>query len=424
MLAGSFAAFVPAAQAAAPPFEPDPNSRGCVTFYDATGKTVTSGSTSDSPIAAYAQASSPGRTVDNTATLFGYAAQPGLNTLAWTHGEQMSAGNTYPVAGAPANIAGSPNPTVAGAPGELSVAQLQTDFPSTDPSTPGVYQIRIVTSGAGTADPLYFRADIQITGSTWTQIWCQSTTTSLSVSPPSPAAAGTTENLTAQVTPSTATGTVQFMDGPTNIGAPVPVSSGTASTTTTLPTGPLNLTAVFTPGDQNSFNPSTSNSVSYTVGTSTPSADLSITKTAPATASTNSPLAYTIVATNNGPGAATGVGVTDTLPSAVTFVSASSGCTNASGTVTCTIGNLANGASSTITINVTTPATPATIMNTAVVGGNETDPNTANNTATASTTVTATTTPSADLSITKTAPATASTSSPLAYSIVATNNGP
>ena len=246
-----------------------------------------------------------------------------MNTLAWTHGEQMSAGNTYPVAGTPANIANSPNPTVAGVTGELPLAQLQTDFPSTDPSTPGVYQIRIVTSGAGTADPLYFRADIQITGSTWTQIWCQSTTTSLSVSPPSPAAAGTTENLTAQVTPSTATGTVQFMDGTTNLGAPVPVSSGTASTTTTLPTGPHNLTAVFTPGDQNSFNPSTSNSVSYTVGSSTPSVDLSITKTAPATASTNSPLTYTIVATNNGPGAATGVGVTDTLPAGVTFNSAS-----------------------------------------------------------------------------------------------------
>src|SRR3984893_17857897 len=237
MLVGSLLAIVPPAHAAPPTFEPDPNTRGDITFYDASGNVVTGGNISASPMVAYIQTSSRGRTVDNTATLFGYAAQPGVNTLAWTHGEQMTAGNTFPVSGAPANIAGSPNPTVAGQPGELPLAQLQSDFPSTNPATPGIYQIRIVTSGAGTADTQYFRADVQITGSTWTQIWCQSTTTSLSVSPPSPAAAGTTENLKAQVTPSTATGTVQFMDGTTNIGDPVPVSSGTASTTTTLPHG-------------------------------------------------------------------------------------------------------------------------------------------------------------------------------------------
>jgi uncharacterized repeat protein (TIGR01451 family) len=96
--------------------------------------------------------------------------------------------------------------------------------------------------------------------------------------------------------------------------------------------------------------------------------------------------------------------VTDTLPSTVTFVSASSSqgtCTNASGTVTCTIGNLANAASSTITINVTTPATSGPITNSATVGGNETDSNTANNTPSASTQVSTTTGGSADLSITK-----------------------
>jgi len=75
MLAGSFLALAPVAEAAQPPFEPDPNSRGCVTFYDAAGNVVTSGSITDSPMTAYAQASSRGRTVDNTATLFGFAAR-------------------------------------------------------------------------------------------------------------------------------------------------------------------------------------------------------------------------------------------------------------------------------------------------------------------------------------------------------------
>ncbi|MEA2922794.1 MAG: hypothetical protein QOF07_2759, partial [Bradyrhizobium sp.] len=345
--------------AGVPPFEPDPNTRGCVTFYDASGNVVTGGNISDSPMTAYAQAANQGRPADNTATLFGFAAQPGVNTLAWTHGEQMSAGNAYPVTGAPANIAGSPNPTVAGAPGELSLAQLQTDFPSTDPATPGVYQIRIVTSGVGGADTQYFRADIKITGSTWTQIWCGSTTTALTVSPPSPQTAGTTVNLTATVTPSTVTGTVQFKDGSTNIGAPVPVVGGVATTSTnTLAVGSHNLYAFFSPGDTAGTAPSASNVVPYTI-TAPPSADLSITKTAPTTATVSSPLAYTIVAKNNGPAAATGVTVTDTLPAGVTFVSATSSqgtCTNASGTVTCTVGNLASGASATITINVTTPA--------------------------------------------------------------------
>ena len=34
-----------------PPFEPDPNARGCLTFYDANGNVVTSGNINASPIA-------------------------------------------------------------------------------------------------------------------------------------------------------------------------------------------------------------------------------------------------------------------------------------------------------------------------------------------------------------------------------------
>src|SRR6202030_3436367 len=101
-------------------------------------------------------------------------------------------------------------------------------------------------------------------------------------------------------------------------------------------------------------------------------------------------------------------------------VSASPGCTNSAGTVTCTVATLASGASATFSINATAPATAGPITNTATVKGNEPDPNTANNTASATTTIVA----SADLSITKTAPVTATTSSPITYSVTATNNGP
>lgn len=92
-----------------------------------------------------------------------------------------------------------------------------------------------------------------------------STSTQLSVSPPTSAAAGTTETLTVAVTPAVAASTVQFTDGTTPIGGPVTVANGTASTTTTLTSGIHALTAVFTPTDSTKFGSSTSNTVSYVV---------------------------------------------------------------------------------------------------------------------------------------------------------------
>src|SRR5262249_29642252 len=76
------------------------------------------------------------------------------------------------------------------------------------------------------------------------------------------------------------------------------------------------------------------------------SADLSIMKTAPSTASAGDQLTYTLNVANAGPAAATDVTVIDQLPASVTFVSATTGkgsCSQASGTVTCTIGSLASG---------------------------------------------------------------------------------
>jgi uncharacterized repeat protein (TIGR01451 family) len=89
-------------------------------------------------------------------------------------------------------------------------------------------------------------------------------------------------------------------------------------------------------------------------------------------------LTYTITVTNLGPDAATNVVVTDTLPSGVTFVSASPGCVHSAGVVTCNLGNIPAGDSVTITIVVTVTA-PGTISNTATVTSDTLDPNTANN---------------------------------------------
>jgi uncharacterized repeat protein (TIGR01451 family) len=118
------------------------------------------------------------------------------------------------------------------------------------------------------------------------------------------------------------------------------------------------------------------------------SADLGVLKAASSdTGVVGTDLTYTIAVSNNGPANATGVVLTDTLPADVTFVSASTGCSPSGNTITCNIGNLANGASTTITITVT-PTKAGTITNRASVSGNESDPRQSNNTASVTTTIT------------------------------------
>lgn len=89
----------------------------------------------------------------------------------------------------------------------------------------------------------------------------------LAVSPASPQMFGTALGLTATITPTDATGTVQFVaDGATSLGGRIPVSGGTASATTSnLAVGAHTLTAVFTPGDETQYAASTSDQMSYTI---------------------------------------------------------------------------------------------------------------------------------------------------------------
>jgi uncharacterized repeat protein (TIGR01451 family) len=97
-------------------------------------------------------------------------------------------------------------------------------------------------------------------------------------------------------------------------------------------------------------------------------------------------LTYKATVINNGPDTATGVTLTDTLPTGVQFVSASANCTPSGGIVVCTIGNLPSGASVPIDI-VVTPTAQGTLTNTAQVSANENDWKTINNTTSESTTV-------------------------------------
>ncbi len=121
------------------------------------------------------------------------------------------------------------------------------------------------------------------------------------------------------------------------------------------------------------------------------SADVSIVKTVNnTTVNAGSTLIFTLVVKNNGPDAATGVVASDTLPSLLTFVSATStvGSFNAS-TSLWTIGNLASGASatSTITATVNFGTGGQTINNAAMVAATSADPNLSNNSSSASSAV-------------------------------------
>lgn len=120
-----------------------------------------------------------------------------------------------------------------------------------------------------------------------------------------------------------------------------------------------------------------------------PVADLSLSKTdSPDPVIAGSPLTYTITITNGGPNAALGVVMTDALPAGTSFVSAipTQGTCSGSSTVTCNVGTLANGASTTIMIVVNTTAA-GVLTNSATVVSDIADLNTANNSATTTTVV-------------------------------------
>jgi uncharacterized repeat protein (TIGR01451 family) len=99
--------------------------------------------------------------------------------------------------------------------------------------------------------------------------------------------------------------------------------------------------------------------------------------------------AYTLTITNNGPSNATGVRVTDTLPSQVTYVSSSLTNIGASGApLAFDVGNLAAGASASITIVVNaSPSFVGTFENVAEVSANEDETTYANNIAREPTTI-------------------------------------
>jgi uncharacterized repeat protein (TIGR01451 family) len=158
----------------------------------------------------------------------------------------------------------------------------------------------------------------------------------------------------------------------------VKVNPGTASGTVITNTSSIAPTL-------NDVNPLNNSASSSTVVGSPTQSDVAIVKTAaPNPVDQGTTLTYTLQVSNNGPGVAQGVAVSDPLPSQVTFVSVSTTqgtCSQSGGTVSCTIGTVNVGGLVIITINTTatTFSASTTATNTATVTSTTSDPNLANN---------------------------------------------
>jgi uncharacterized repeat protein (TIGR01451 family) len=167
------------------------------------------------------------------------------------------------------------------------------------------------------------------------------------------------------------------------------------------------------------------------------SADLFVTKSAPATATVGSNVTFSITVGNGGPDDAASATLDDTLPGGATYVSYTQltgptfTCTTpavgaAGGTFNCTIATFPAGSPSTATfeviVNVAANAAGTTLINTATVSAETPDDNPENNSSISGTSV-----PGgnlADVGIVKTGPASAPADSDVAYTITVTNGGP
>jgi uncharacterized repeat protein (TIGR01451 family) len=152
-----------------------------------------------------------------------------------------------------------------------------------------------------------------------------------------------------------------------------------------------------------------------------PSADLSVQLSdAPDPAITEGEVTYTLTVQNAGPDAAPDTTVEDTLPPGTIFLSATAGCGEGSGVVSCDLGVLAPGASEELTMTVRVGA-PGDYEDTALVQSASADPNPADNGDSETTTVN----PKADLSLALSDdPDPVFAGEEITYTVTAANAGP
>ena len=194
----------PALAASTPPYEPDASAVGTLTFYDASGKVVTSGSTLSTPFASYAVGSNTVRTGDSFSSLFLFTPVNGTLPANYS-GDELNGYTQYPVTGAPAVVSGAKAADGSAAPVTTLTAQdsslesIIEEYPNRDTSTTdgyaGLYQLRLrtATNDLGTGSTItYDDADIQVnsTNHTFTVVYPAKTVTPPPALPEAPLAVG------------------------------------------------------------------------------------------------------------------------------------------------------------------------------------------------------------------------------------------
>ncbi len=204
-------------------------------------------------------------------------------------------------------------------------------------------------------------------------------------------------------------------------------TNGTAaiSGTNILFTPQANFAGTATIGYTLTDNVGGTNSSLITVTVANPSADLSLSASAaPQPVGVNSNLVYSIIVTNLGPSAATGVVVSNQLPVGVNFVSATGGATPSGGVLLLNLGSLAEGAVTNAQV-IVQPTSAGNLTNLFQVFANETDPVLTNNSTTLVSMVTNAPANGADLSLSASAaPEPVGEGSNLVYSLTVSNAGP
>ena len=156
-------------------------------------------------------------------------------------------------------------------------------------------------------------------------------------------------------------------------------------------------------------------------------ADLSLTKDDfVASAAPGEEVPWTLSVSNLGPSRSAGATATDVLPPSLIFVSSADGCTHdgaiAGGTVTCPVGSIDPAATATATfVTRIDPAATGSVLNSATVVGDDTDPVAGNDTGSHTLPLS----PSADLEVVKTdAQTVVAPGESLTYTVTVRNLGP
>src|SRR5450631_2248660 len=298
-----------ASGAVAQPFDPtqDVNWIGTITFYDAAGQVVTSGDATNALSAQYMVGSAnPAGVLPALRTIVALVGpQPSVNPGLWS-GANLNGSTLYPLpAPAPAVVSSATTPQGAMIATSTTFAGATAAFTPNTGVLANMFQIRLKSAGTTFYNATTISVD-PVTGA-WVQVDPApktATTTTLAVTPASPATTPVNPTLTATVTPAAA-GTVQFSDGATLLGAPVAVAAGVATTSVTAATvGTHSYSAAFTSTDPLVAS-SASAPTSYLVNAPKPTPAVALTSTSVAP-NFGSPVTFTAnvapIATVNVPG--------------------------------------------------------------------------------------------------------------------------